>query len=488
MRINKLSQPRTSPRQKIALVLFGLFLFFILLEVGLRLGGFILLSTQERRNLQSLKQKGTYRILCLGESTTQGQYPPFLEEALNQRNIGVRFSVIDKGRSGTNTSAILGQVESYINEYHPDMVVTMMGINDWAVHIPLEIVTTPRGMLFIRSFRTYKLIRLLWLHILTKVKEAGFYKPNENGYALGNLPESGLKEGYADPILMEASFKEAIERNPQDDNAYYELGRFYRIQGKFSQSEDLSKKAIELNPKNDLVYAELGRLYLGQKRYIESEQALKKVISLNPKHDPAYVVLSWVYKDQGKLAEAEQILDQAIALNHKYDSAYVGLGQVYKAQKRLIEAEWVFKKAIELNPENELAYGGLATVYGEMGKNKLSSVYAEKADKLRDKLNDPVMINNYLKLKEILDRKGIRLVCVQYPMRSVEPLKEIFKKDEDVIFVDNEKLFKDVVRQEGYNEYFRDIFAGDFGHCTEKGNRFLAGNIANVILREVFGN
>ncbi|MBU4473202.1 MAG: hypothetical protein KJ842_03510, partial [Candidatus Omnitrophica bacterium] len=100
MKENKFLQPKVSPKQKIALVLFGLFLFFVLLEAGLRLGGFILLSIQEHRNLQSIKQKGAYRILCLGESTTQGQYPQFLEQVLNQRNIGVRFSVVDKGRGG----------------------------------------------------------------------------------------------------------------------------------------------------------------------------------------------------------------------------------------------------------------------------------------------------------------------------------------------------------------------------------------------------
>ena len=72
-------------------------------------------------------------------------------------------------------------------------------------------------------------------------------------------------------------------------------------------------------------------------------------------------------------------------------------------------------------------------------------------------------------------------------MRSIQPLKKIFKEDEDVVFVDNERIFKDAVRKEGYNEYFRDMFGGDFGHCTQKGNRLLAGNIANVIFKEVFG-
>ena len=117
-----------------------------------------------------------------------------------------------------------------------------------------------------------------------------------------------------------------------------------------------------------------------------------------------YEVLSWVYRDQGKLTEAEQILNKAVELNSKYYLAYVGLGQIYKEQKRFAKAEQVLKKAIELDPQNELAYGGLATVYGEMGKNGLSKECAEKANILRMGFYDFTTINNYRKLKQILDK------------------------------------------------------------------------------------
>ena len=49
------------------------------------------------------------------------------------------------------------------------------------------------------------------------------------------------------------------------------------------------------------------------------------------------------------------------------------------------------------------------------------------------------------------------------------------------------KIFKDALRKASYREYFNDMFAGDFGHCTPKGNRLLAENIAKVILKEYFG-
>lgn len=110
----------------------------MLLETGLRLGGFVLLSIQEHRNACSIKDKNTYRILCLGESTTQNHWPPFLQEILNQRNRGIKFSVIDKGLGGTNTSAILERLEINIKQYQPHMVITMMGINDYGAHMPIE--------------------------------------------------------------------------------------------------------------------------------------------------------------------------------------------------------------------------------------------------------------------------------------------------------------------------------------------------------------
>lgn len=52
--------------------------------------------------------------------------------------------------------------------------------------------------------------------------------------------------------------------------------------------------------------------------------------------------------------------------------------------------------------------------------------------------------------------------------------------------MDNEAIFKKAIFRDGYKEYFRDMFAGDFGHCTVKGNNLLAKNIADVILKELF--
>lgn len=518
--------------QKIMLILLGLFLTMLILEMGLRISGFIMISLQERRNLQSIKENGKFRIMCLGESTTQNQYPAYLEEILNKRNIGVKFSVLDKGRAGLKTAEILAQLEANLDAYQPDMIVTMMGVNDGrGNHLPYEAESSLTTTLIFKSLKVYKLIRLIWLHMITKLKETGFFIQIRNNQFTERARQSILedKSGKAHNkqdlfFAPEQSFKKAIALNPKNVFIYYiELGRFYKEQGKFAESEEMLKKAIALNPKNDSAYVELGILYRDQwknfksiqafkkaielnyrnyyayeilgwlyreeKAYADSEQAFKKAIEIYPGSNAAYVGLGRLYREQGKYADSEQAYKTAIELNPKNDCIYEGLGRLYREQGKYADLEQVFKKAIELNPECDLVCAGLAVMYYETGKNKLYKVYAEKVDKLRDKYYNPATINNYLRLKEILDRRKVKLVCAQYPMRNIAQLKKIFGENTqgNIIFVDNERIFKEAVRKEGYNEYFVDMFSGDFGHCTEKGNRLLAENIANVILKEIFG-
>jgi hypothetical protein len=75
---------------------------------------------------------------------------------------------------------------------------------------------------------------------------------------------------------------------------------------------------------------------------------------------------------------------------------------------------------------------------------------------------------------------------MKHHTRNVGPVKKMFKGEEGVIFVDNENIFIEAVKKTGFKEIFADMFGGDFGHCTQKGNQLLAANIADVILKEVF--
>ncbi len=443
---NKQPSVKISFIQKIILILFGFCASIIVLEAGLRVSGFVILSCQEYGNRLSIKQRGSYRILCVGESTTQYGYPSFLEENLNQQNIGIRFRVINKGRSGTNTSVILSQIESYLDEYQPNMVVAMMGINDRGKHMPYEKHTPLKIINYLRFFKTYRLARLLWLHIVTKVEEMGLHK------------------------------SKSLEKT--------DLENMNNI-----KTEDSIMKPLETNLNKDLVYFKTRRLYTNQRISYQNEESLKKAIELNPNNYQAYLNLGWQYIYSKKYRPAEKIFKKAMELNSNNFMLYLGLGSAYLCLDDTRRAGECLKKGLEfkLNDKTRI-YGAISIIYEGIGQAEIAKEYYNKAKELGLEGYNSITKSNYLELKEILDKRKIKLICVQYPMRNIEPLKKIFEGHTDgIIFVDNEKSFKDAVKRSAYNNYFADIFGGNFGHCAEKGNKLLADNIAKVLLEEVFG-
>ncbi len=484
-------KPATSPLQRLFLVAFGILCCVLLLEGGLRLGGLAYSSLQHYRNYRSLKQKGTYKILCLGESTTANQYPAFLEEELNKRNTGITFSVIDKGVVATNTWVILSSLASSLDAYHPDMVITMMGVNDRAPYMPHGSVSDSRAMVFVRTLRTYKLAKLLWFHIAGSLLHR-FNKPTAQLSLLLHaifVPPAHAEETSASPEEIETRLRSAIALNPVDDRAYLELGRCYRQQRKFLEAEALCKQAITLNPADDRAYVELGECYRIQGKLAEAEAACKKAIALNPANVGAYLELGRCYREQHKPSYASKAYEKAMELDPANDKACFELGRSYGEQGKLSEAVAACRKAVELNPRNDMAYGALGVLYREMGDAERAGACSRMARELRLSYYSPDTAGNYRKLNAILGKRGIVHVCVQYPMQDVEPLKKIFRDDAaGALFVDNERIFKDAVARDGYRAYFIDMFGGDFGHCTDKGNRLLAENIANVIVKEIFYN
>lgn len=535
-----------------------------MLEMGLRTAAFLIMSLREHRNILAMQKTGNYRIMCIGESTTAGQYPVYLEQILNKDNKGVKFSIIDKGMGGSNTIIILNQLESDLDKYKPDMVIAMIGVNDFGPHMPRETIDASRVMVFFRSFRVYKLIRLIWLHIATRAQELGFFRANTKNNSLStskpgsimNKSEESMVD-QSDPYLslmatleerlklnladdqaylalghfyqkqdnyLQAAqyFLKAIELNPRNDSAYAGLGWSYQGQVKLSQSFRFFNKAIELNPRNDSAYVGLGGYYLAQAIYSKAEEAYERAIELNPRNDSAYAGMGWCCHSKGEFSQAIELFKKAVGFNpknywgiiglgasyqflDKYSDAieifkkanelnpkdiksYIGLGTCYLKQKKYTQAEDIMKKATYVFPGNPEPYGLLSILYKEIGQDENAEQCHKKANATRLGDYNPVTVSNYRKIKSILDRRGIKLVCVQYPIRSVEPLKNIFVEEDGVIFVDNESIFKDAVFKDGYNEYFSDMFGGDFGHCREKGNRLLANNIANVISKELFSN
>lgn len=515
---------RTTLKQKITLILFGLLLGIILLEIGLRIGGAILLHIQERANQISLKEKGDYIILCLGESTTQNggfySYPRQLERILNNCNLGIKFTVINKGIGATNTTYIVSSLEENLNKYSPNMVITMMGINDGPGTVPYEDNITVKSKLFLENFRVYKLTRLLREHILYKIQEINnSIRDNHNKITQSGRVDSDAGRSRAElPPLVQTStvdsesllalgddfleninldeaarlYDQAVLLSPDECcQRYINLARLYhRRGGDLEKAEIYYKKALAIIPYADQAYAHLGTgliaLYREQANFKEWERLARLTIKQNPKNGSAYSELGRLYEEKGDISNAIIMYEESFNINPMLKTPFSQLLYLYSKSENFKEIERICKKLISINPNDDQAYAALSSCYQRMGNNELSDKYLGIMDQLRTKYYNPNTACNYRKLSEIISNKNIQLVCVQYPTRNADNLQKMLPASQGIIFVDNGRIFRDALKHGKYEDLFYDKFAGDFGHCTPRGNQLLAENIAHALLLKYF--
>ncbi len=173
-------------------------------------------------------------------------------------------------------------------------------------------------------------------------------------------------------------------------------------------------------------------------------------------------------------------LQQALEIDPNNPYVLFDLARHHAQCGNIDETESFYLKILENNLGDEIHITTLielANIYLDTNRKKMANEIFKQAVDIGG-----MYTTNYQKLYTLLNKKDIQLIAVQYPMRSIEPLELIFKNNNDVILVDNELLFKNLVREEGYEEIFLDRAAGNFGHCSEKGNLLLAENIKSVIL------
>ena len=396
---------KTTTKQKIGLILLGILLALVFLELFLRVGGFLIYSIKDSNNeiiryVVEMNSEDEYRILCLGESTTENSgfsWPKQLQEILDTRSTEKKYRLFNEGRGGTNTALILSNLRKNIDKYQPDMIITMMGINDDWTKVYYKDSYEVKINLFFENIRIYRLSKLILLHLESK-KHSSFLKESQD---------------------------------------YVDLGWFYIFEKKdYIKSEQALKKAIELDSNNKFAYEALGTLY---------------------------VIIYNIENNLTHLGKAEQALKKASKIKTNSDLYLISLTKIYEDAERYDDIRELLKDK------------------GFIIKNISSE---EKVEKENTK-------HHYQLLYNITEEEGIKLVVMQYPTRDINEFKVFFDEEQqkDIIFVSNEKNFEEAIKKECYDEYFVDRFALEtgynFGHCTLKGNRLIAENVAKIILEEL---
>lgn len=167
-------------------------------------------------------------------------------------------------------------------------------------------------------------------------------------------------------------FERALNRDPRNAKATYELGRMLQKQKEQERAEQLYRKAIQLNPTYANPYGSLGIILLEfRDDQVGSIEMLRKALKLDPKNSIAYGVLGLALMATGDdLDEAEELFRNAIEIDPNEASAYTSLATLLHRFKRdYIGAEEMYRRSIQLDPNGATLYSSLAVLLHEFKKD-----------------------------------------------------------------------------------------------------------------------
>lgn len=130
---------------------------------------------------------------------------------------------------------------------------------------------------------------------------------------------------------------------------YYNLGVYEAKQGNYEKAIDHFSKAIEKNPEDHNAYfnrAYFQQILGGKEKRVIADYS--KSLKLNPNDNEAYMNRGTVFMKIGKVDNAISDFKKSIELVSDYSSPYLNLGNTYMLKNDLDSACFYWKKSSDL--------------------------------------------------------------------------------------------------------------------------------------------
>ncbi len=163
--------------------------------------------------------------------------------------------------------------------------------------------------------------------------------------------------------LAVAVLDKAVKINPDNQDAWYNLGLGNTALSRFSQAEDAFIKAIEKGPESPILWFEYGTVLNKLGKYEEAVKALRKVVESEPQNAVAWNIIGNSSVALSKTDDAIDAFRKALETKPQMSEALIGLGDELYRKKQYNEAAEAFEKAIELDNENSRLWSKLAKVF-----------------------------------------------------------------------------------------------------------------------------
>jgi tetratricopeptide (TPR) repeat protein len=193
-----------------------------------------------------------------------------------------------------------------------------------------------------------------------------------------------LKTALSPQVLNEvdAQYRQATERQPDDWYLHWNYGVFLEKTGKFRDAAQQYQQVCRIVPRRFETIAKLGEL-LGEMGDLEAAVTRnRESLRINPLYADAWFNMGLAYHLQSKLDQSIECYSKAIRCKPDHIQAYLNLGVVLYNQGKSAEAIETYHKALTVAPTDVDLHCNLALMLAQEGRRSEALQELATAQKL----------------------------------------------------------------------------------------------------------
>jgi tetratricopeptide (TPR) repeat protein len=188
-----------------------------------------------------------------------------------------------------------------------------------------------------------------------------------------------------------------VRMYPKDERLYLVLGNFFFSQRQWEQAIATYKQALEINPEFSTPYNQIGYSYRYLGNYSEAENALKKYIKMIPDDPNPYDSYAELLLRMGEYEVSIENYEKALRINPNFLYSYIGIATNLNFKKEYEQARSQLKAMYRIarsDGEISLYHYSVAVSYAEEGNLDLARTELDKRYELAVNGRDTLAMNN----------------------------------------------------------------------------------------------
>lgn len=200
----------------------------------------------------------------------------------------------------------------------------------------------------------------------------------------GFTPEASADRAETKGRLYTELGIEKLKRDPNNWQAYYELGIEHNLGGRPFEAINAFKEAVRIDPSQLWAWSNLAHVLASVGQTEEAQTAFNNALKIDPSCKEVLSNYGLFFYRHKYFADAEKVLRRAIAVDNSFLTAWCNLAMVVSRSGRPGHAALLYQRALQINPMCVTARAALASLYNDIGDHSRALECVEPVRNLPD--------------------------------------------------------------------------------------------------------